>query len=80
MGEVLGADGRPTCSPLTQQRMKDARPTSAFDVNKAVTAMVSDLENRAGAGPVMPAPPLKPAAAGPSLLGRVARVFGRRQT
>ncbi|RWC90468.1 MAG: hypothetical protein EOS32_28390 [Mesorhizobium sp.] len=80
MGEVLGADGRPTCSPLTQQRMKDARPTSAFDVNKAVTAMVSDLEHRAGAGPAMPAPPVKPAAAGPSLLGRVARVFGRRQT
>ncbi|TIX35252.1 MAG: hypothetical protein E5V40_27245, partial [Mesorhizobium sp.] len=53
MGEVLGADGRPTCSPLTQQRMKDARPTSAFDVNKAVTAMVSDLENRAAAGPAM---------------------------
>ncbi|MET3524871.1 hypothetical protein [Mesorhizobium abyssinicae] len=80
MGEVLCADGRPTCSPLTQQRMKDARPTSAFDVNKAVMAMASDLENRAGAGPAMPAPPVKPAAAGTSLLGRVARVFGRRQT
>ncbi|MDX8540164.1 hypothetical protein RFM23_21325 [Mesorhizobium abyssinicae] len=80
MGEVLGADGRPTCSPLTQQRMKDARPTSAFDVKKAVTAMVSDLENRAGAEPAAPPAPVKSAAPGPSLLGRVARVFGRRQT
>ena len=79
MGEILGPDGRPTCSPLTQQRMKDARPTSAFDVNKAVTAMVSDPRNRPAAEPAAQPPPVKPVAPGLGPLGRLARVFGRRQ-
>jgi hypothetical protein len=76
VGEILGADGHPTCSPLTQQRMKDARPTSAFDAGKAVMAMASDKRNHPPAdNAVQPAPSTS---AGSGLLGRAARAFGRR--
>ena len=45
MGEILDANGKPTCSDLTRQRMGNARPASKFDANKAVMAMISDPRN-----------------------------------
>lgn len=79
MGEILDANGKPTCSDLTRQRMSNARPASKFDVNKAVMAMTSDPRNRpASETTPMQASPVKPTEVGPGLFGRVARVFGRK--
>ena len=79
MGEVLDANGKPTCSDLTRHRMGNARPASKFDANKAVMAMVSNPRNHpARETTTMQASPAKPTEAGPGLFGRVARIFGRK--
>ena len=79
MGEILDANGKPTCSDLTRQRMSNARPASKFDANKAVMAMASDPRNHpAREKTTVQASPAKPTEAGPGLFGRVARVFGRK--
>ncbi|WP_192256391.1 hypothetical protein [Mesorhizobium caraganae] len=78
IGEILDANGKPTCSDLTRQRMSNARPASKFDANKAVMAMVSDPKNRPARETTMQASPAKPTEAGPGLFGRAARIFGRK--
>jgi hypothetical protein len=79
MGEILDANGKPTCSDLTRQRMSNARPASKFDANKAVMAIVSNPRNQpARETTTMQASPAKPTEAGPGLFSRVARVFGRK--
>jgi hypothetical protein len=80
MGEILGADGSPTCSELTRQRMQGARPASGFEIYKALMAMAGDERNHPAAEPAPPPPPVKPAAPTHGPLGRVARVFGRRHS
>lgn len=80
MGEILGADGSPTCSELTRQRMQGARPASGFEIYKALMAMADDERNHPATEPAPPPPPVKPAAPTPGPLGRVARVFGRRHS
>ncbi|MBA1141397.1 hypothetical protein [Mesorhizobium neociceri] len=79
MGEILDANGKPTCSDLTRQRMSNARPASKFDANKAVMAMASDPRNhRAHEKTTVQASPAKPTEAGLGLFGRAARAFGRK--
>ncbi|TIV79802.1 MAG: hypothetical protein E5V64_22265 [Mesorhizobium sp.] len=79
MGEIIGADGSPTCSELTRQRMQGARPASSFEIYKALMAMAGDERNHPAAEPAAPPPPVKPAAPTSGPFARVARVFGRRQ-
>lgn len=75
MGEILDANGKPTCSVLTQQRMQSARPTANFDAYKVLMAMASDRKNQ----PVSEKPsPTKTTEAISGLFGRAARAFGRK--
>src|SRR5215470_11380186 len=78
-GEHLGADGKPVCSQQIKDRMNNACPPCAFDLNKALMAMAGDPRNRPPAGNESPSQPVKSASPNPGVFGRAARVFGRRE-
>src|SRR5262249_35353205 len=77
-GEHLGPDGKPTCSPYTQQRMNNACPPCAFDMRQRLRAIAADPRNQPPAGNESPPQAVKSTSPDPGAFGRGARVFGRR--